>query len=111
MKQVQLLDICFPDYFTGYHLPVLSIPVFGTMTNKDIADAIDSYLDVTWEYINPEDNEEITALYDAYIAKLNADPDAVFCELDEVGEDQECCYAYFSIINPVTVHGITFLNP
>lgn len=112
MKKVALLDICLPDYFTGYHLPALSVCLpSGTITCEEMADMIDSELNAVWDYINPDDDDTITALYDAYIEELRKEGYAVFYESEDSEDSEECAYAYFSMINPVTVHGITYLNP
>lgn len=111
MKKLALLDICLPDYFTGYHLPVCAIPLSGTMTNKDIADGINYEINSAWEYIFAEHTEH-EQYYNEYIAELLKRPDDIFYkEIEEINEDDDCAYAYFSVINPVTRYGITFLNP
>ena len=109
MKQVSLLDICVPDYFTGYHLPVLSVPLQGTVTCGDMAELIEDELNATYDYINPECDPAIDVLYDTYIADLKEKDNEIFYE-SESDEDIECVYAYFSVINPVRVYGLTFLN-
>jgi hypothetical protein len=110
MKKVALLDICLSDYFTGYHLPVCAVAVFGKMTNKDIAESIKSEMNAVWEYLF-DDNPAHEKLYNDYINELLAKPNDVFVELDKEDEEYECCYAHFSVINPVYANGIMFLNP
>ena len=102
MKRIAFLDHCLPDYFTGYHGPVLSVPTYGRMTNKDIADAISDELHSVGDYINPDDLPEIWELWDSYIAHLMKTPDELFLTADEQDEDdinrEGTAYAYFSII-------------
>ena len=109
MKKVALLDICLPDYFTGYHLPVIAIPVYGTMTYEDMAAEIQNEVNsIGFDF---DFTDEDYQLYDNYTNELKQNPSAIFCKVDEIAEDcEDCAYAYFSIINPVTKNGITFLN-
>jgi len=114
-KQIALLDICTSDYFTGYHLPVLQIALYGKVTNVQMSSAIMSELDAMFDYINPNDDAEITKLYEDYCNELNAKGGEIFFEDKEYNEDEDndfddCAYAYFSIIQPQIVNGITFLN-
>jgi len=51
-KQFVLLDYCLPDYFTGYHRPVMAIPVYSTMTHKDVADAISEELNYYFDSLH-----------------------------------------------------------
>jgi hypothetical protein len=111
--KIALLDICLPDYFTGYHLPCLAIPIYSTITHKEIAEEIKSELNSTYDYINPDDNKDIERLYDSFILDLKSKGDEIYYECEDISEieDIEPQYAYFSIINPTFSNGIQFLNP
>ena len=50
-KQVALLDFCTSDYFSGYHKPVIAVPVYNKMTQGEIGDAILQELNATWEHL------------------------------------------------------------
>lgn len=116
MKKVALLDICLPDYFTGYSLPVLQIALYGKMTNAQLSESIMSELNYMFDYINPDDDKEITKLYEDYCLELNKTGGETFFKGDsDYNEDvdndfYEPAYAYFSIIEPVYKNGIMFLN-
>ena len=107
MKHVALLDYCMPDYFGGYQRTVIAVPVFGTMTCKEVAEEIKREVDALYEMIDPED----MPLYDELVAEMEEKGDEVYVEQEELDEDVEPAYLYFSVINPVIRHGIMFLNP
>lgn len=111
--KIALLDICTSDYFSGYHLPCLSIAIYNTISCKEIAEEIESEFNSMYEYINPDENKDIDNLYDSYIDELKAKGDEIFYQCEDISEieDSEPNYAYFSIINPVFSNGIQFLNP
>jgi hypothetical protein len=109
MKTIELLDICLPDYFTGYSLPVLAVPMYGKTTFKELADLLKGEFNACFEYINEENSEEITSLYETYFLELS-NKEGLFFDAEEIGEDIEPAYAYFSICNMKTINGITFLN-
>ena len=112
-KKIALLDICSPDYFTGYHLPCLAVSIYKTITFAEIAKEIESEYNYTYDYINPNDDKEIDEMYDNLIAEYKSKGNEIYFECEDISEieDIDPNYAYFSIINPVTVQGITFLNP
>lgn len=107
-KKVALLDYCMSDYFSGYNLPCIAVSVYQTISCEDMAKEIQNELNITFDYMDLSDEDE--QLYKDYCAELKAKGKEVFIEQDELNEDDECAYAYFSIINPVFVNGITFLN-
>ena len=97
------------DYFSGYHLPCVAVSVYETISCEDMANEILSELNQTFDYMNLSDEDE--QLYKDYCNELKAKGKEVFIEQnEELNEDDECNYAYFSIINPVFVNGLTFLN-
>ena len=110
-KQFALLSIDATDYFSGYHLPVVqvSFPYSGILTNEDVADSIDTEL--TPDFFNNEDGWNVyEKLADEYIAKLRENPTDIFARIEPFNEDDECnICAFFSVINPQTINGITFL--
>ena len=107
MKKVALLDYCVPCYFGGYQRTVIAVPVFGMMTHKEVAEEIKREVDALHEMIDPGD----MPLYDEFVEEMAEKGDEVYVEQEELDEDVEPAYLYFSVINPVTRHGITFLNP
>lgn len=107
MKGLALLDYCQPDYFSGYHKPVIAVPVYGSMTNNEVADAILDELSACFDMYD----EETEQAADFYCALLRENGDDIFIQEETIPEDWDCAYMYFGVINPLTVNGITFLNP
>ena len=109
-KRVALLDICYPDYFSGYHKTVLQVGIVPNMqyTNGMIAEELASELFNMWELIDKED----TAYYELYLAILRKNPEENFChyESEEWQDYDDIPYAFFSVINPVYKYGIMFLD-
>ena len=116
MKQVALLDICLSDYFTGYHLPVIQIPLYGEkISNAQLSSMIMEEYNSIYDYINPDESKEVDKLYEDFCLQLNEKGGEIFWDGDpDYSEDDsdfyEPAYAYFSIINPVYRHGMMFLN-
>ena len=115
VKQLALLDLCYPDYFTGYHRPVIAVPQFShVITNGEMADLIDEELNVIWEMIEEGYTRTERLIIDEFIADLRKDSDNIYYETDMIDtcEDDydECPYFYFAIINPIFKYGLTFLN-
>jgi len=113
MKTLALLDVCHSDYFTGYHKPVLAVPVFGTMNNREVSEAIQGELNQVYEYFINEHNRTEALLVDHFCAELLTKPEEIYIEQssDEIpGEDDDCMYMYFGIIKPVFRYGLTWLN-
>lgn len=115
--EVCILDVCMSDYFTGYHMPVLSIPMYNGMTNKDLAEEINSSINSDWDYlVNESDRsytEEEIKIFEAHCTELLNDPDNVIYEDSEEPEDMEdyeSAYMYLGLCKPVTKYGITWLN-
>ncbi len=108
MKKLALLDFCLPDYFKGYHLPVLQIPVFETITNFELSEDLQSEFNFCFDMF--EDVPEFESLLDSFCSELLQSPLNVFVEQTKLEEDEEPMCLYFSIIEPKTVNGITFLN-
>jgi len=49
--ELQLLDICLPDYFNGYHENVMQIPVWKEMTKEELVDAICNEYSMIWDHL------------------------------------------------------------
>ena len=119
--EVCQLDTCLPDYFTGYHFPVVAIPVYNGMTKKDIADAIKLEINATWDYLTYGDTDKVFTekemkLFDTFCKELETnEPDQIVISgLEEPeGEDNDMydnVYMYLSLCKPVRQYGMTFLN-
>jgi hypothetical protein len=115
--EVCQLDTCLPDYFTGYHMPVVAIPVYNGMTNKDIAEAIQSEINSSWEYLQNDDHgftEKEMKLFDTFCNKLKREKTRIIVKGFEEPEDDdqeiESPYMYLSLCKPVHKYGMTFLN-
>jgi len=109
MKKVALLDVCLPDYFSGYHLPVIAVPVCGTITNGEMADSINEEVDAIGHDFDFTDDDY--KLYDEYVELLRKNANDIFYQGEFDDDMDDSVYAYFSIINPTYVGGLMFLNP
>lgn len=116
-KQVALLDFCHSDYFSGYHKPVIAVPVYNKMTQGEIGDAILQELNATSVYLEQGYTKEELQMFEDYAKGLTDTLDWFEDGIDpqyEVDADDdffEPAYLYFAIINPVYNNGIMFLNP
>jgi len=116
-KQIQVLDICLPDYFSGYSKTVIQIPIYQkSFTCKQIANEIESELNMLWELMEQTHSPEELQIWDNYVKELKERKDELFYEDGNYVEQdendmQDCAYIYFGLSNPVNVNGITFLNP
>ncbi len=108
-KKIALLDYCLPDYFSGYSLPVLQVGIYKTITFEEMAQDIEQEINFSFDYLNLSEEDE--KLYKKYCEELKAKGSEIFIQQDELNEEEECAYAYFSIINPVFNNGLMFLNP
>ena len=111
--EVCLLDHCTPDYFTGYHMPVIQVGVWGTLTHKEVAEAIQEEINFTWDYLCGDEayTEEEIKLFEKYCDKLMETPNEVFVESEIIEDNEDTEWLYFALCKPVTMYGITFLNP
>jgi hypothetical protein len=107
MKVFDILDVCYPDYFRGYHRPVVSVPVWNNMTFSDLAEGIKQELDACWDYYyDPDYPDSYTKTEVLIIEELIDDlnkrgMDIFIGEQFEESEDDdfaECPYAYLSFI-------------
>jgi len=112
--EVCILDICLSDYFSGYHLPVLAIPVYHGMTNKELADEIKNEINSCYDYLCESFKDADINLFDMYIDKLMLNPNQKnFLDLEIQDDDEgfeESVYIYLSLCKPITKYGMTFLN-
>ena len=120
--EVAQLDICYPDYFTGYHMPVLQVPVYNGMTTHNLANDLHDEISNSWEMF-VGDGEEVSdrlftkdemEIFVKFIDNLLMQPLKIFIKhntFQNGDDDLGCCYAYFSLCKPVTKFGMNFLNP
>lgn len=114
MKRFDCIGFDSSDYWSGYHLPCVQIPVYGVMTKADIARAIDGEINMYFDLFESILDDEHDAMIEEYKNSLLSDGDAIGIDPryeNELGEDDEPMYLYFSWVDPVTVGGLTFMNP
>jgi len=110
------LDTCLSDFFSGYSFPVLAIGVYGAnKTCEELASDIEIEINMTYEYLTNEFNEDDMQVFTDFCEELRETPNKKVLNHDlEVSEDEdedtECVYMYFSLCKPVNRYGITFLN-
>ena len=113
MKKVAFLCLDFPDYFSGFHYPVVQVPVFGNMTFLEVAEAMETEINSIDDYLF-NDHPKHEKLYQKYIRELKKTPEKIFVEYEaEVfGEDDffEGPYLYFSVIDEKYNNNIKFLG-
>jgi len=118
MKTVELLDFCLPDYFTGYHKPVIAVPVYGIMTQKEIGEEILSELNSIYDFISQGYSEEEIDLIEKHAFSLINNDTGIFKEgidpsygMTDDDEFFEPCYLYFAVCQITYANGLMFLNP
>src|ERR1035437_7348926 len=91
--EVCQLDTCLSDYFTGYHMPVIAIPVYNGITNHDIANDIQGEINASWEYLCNEEHgftEEEMKLFDTFCTELKSKPEEIIIKgLEEIDEEND----------------------
>ena len=118
---IELLDVCLPGYFTGYHRPVIAVPVHNNMTHAELAESIGNELNYSWDYLCNEDNgfsKTEVLIIEEYISQLYSNPvylESEYFIAEELDEDpneefSDFVYAYFSIARIRYNKGIKFLN-
>ena len=98
--KLTLLDTCLPDYFNGYHKPVLQVPVWEDITKHELMESIVSEYNMIYEHLTYEDawpnlsDRQLRTMADEFI--LTDDPfrDSGLPTLEEIGEDDESIYLY-----------------
>jgi hypothetical protein len=115
--KIACIAIDSPDTFSGYHLPVLQVPITQRQyTCREIAQEINSELNSNFDYYL-----QYEELFDNYSKVLALKDDEVFFCADSLfdsyfeylqSEDDfiEYMYFYFAPIAPVTLNGVTFLD-
>jgi hypothetical protein len=113
MKKFGFIGFDHPQYWSGYHKPTVTVPVYNTMTNEDVADGIEEDLNACFSLFEDMTKEEETMLND-YVSELRKNPKEVFVnpayEYDPEDDFFEAWNLYFSWVNPVWVNGIQFLD-
>lgn len=107
MRALNLLDYCQNDYFTGYHLPVLQIPVYNTMTCKEVAEELQEEFDFYYDMF--ENISDFENLLNSFCEDLRKQGDKIYVESEDIQEGEECAYLFFSITDIKQVNGINFL--
>ena len=97
--ELQLIDVCLPDYFRGHHLPIIQFPIYHSGTLAGIKEALLTEVQALWEHyefngVDPHDLIEA-------INNLTSDQPEDFLHFADVPvppEEDECPnwnYAYF----------------
>lgn len=104
---ISFYDVCLSDYFGGHYLPVLSYPVDGVTTRKQLYDGLLSELNmgvIDYEIEqNDLDYDAIRkAIFDCLFFKPECqDNDILFPDLEIWQEEEEDgivpCYAFFVV--------------
>lgn len=107
--KIEYLDTCLPDYFSGFHNPVIGVPVDNATTKRELVEAIKQEIDECWElyedFLEGLSDEQLIKVIHSVLkstAHMNslAYPDKPFIDLTE--EDDiffEGPYAYFGLVN------------
>ena len=118
-NQVCILDVCYSDYFSGYHMPHLTVSLWYGMSKKDLKDAIESEINQAYDYFVNEDNPEQTytdeemKMFKQWANNLLKEKGTVNkwfeLEKDMFTEEEGVCL-FLGLCKPVTMYGLTFLN-
>lgn len=99
--QLQLLDICLSDYFSGNSNPVMALPVWKDMTKQELVEAIVSEYNNLWEYLHhswPDvSSEEMTKMAEEFILTDTPFSDTGICTLAELENDDSLDSVYLYI--------------
>lgn len=104
-------DTCFPDYWSGHHLPHVSILVWRGMTLEQIKTALHAevnagaFAGALWDShlfdgYEPRNNDAWQAFHDAIenITPTNPEQTEFFLDLEQQEEDDISIYAYFVFV-------------
>jgi len=118
--EVAILDICLPDFFTGYSYPVLSVPVYPGMKNKELSEAIKDEINCIYDCLVNESPDSYTAneikLFDRFAEKIKDESEPLIdipeneCECDDDDCYCDSAYLFLGLCKPVRRYGMTFLN-
>jgi hypothetical protein len=118
--EVAILDICTPDYFTGYHMPVIQVNVWHNMTNQELKEQIENFINSDFDYLVNEDTESSYTekeieLFEQFANNLLNETSNIIdvpeIECDCVDECEcEQFYLFLGLCKPVIRQGIKFLN-
>ena len=88
MPNLQLIDVCLPDYFQGSANEVFAVPVDNSTTKQDLRESL------VYEYNNRLGDEiaNFESLVDDLIANCSNKP--LFPNLEPFNDNCDCCYAY-----------------
>lgn len=107
--KIEYLDTCLPDYFSGFHNPVIGVPVDNTTTKKELVEYIEQEINACCEmyedFLNGLSDEQLTNIIYAVLKTTdNMDslvyPDKPFddqTEEDDIFFEGPC--AYFGLVN------------
>ncbi|ANS04879.1 hypothetical protein [uncultured Mediterranean phage] len=113
MKKFDCIGFDAPDYWTGYHLPCVVVPVYNAMTNAQIVEELKTELDVCFDFFENIWGDKHKSMFNNYCDKLMETPNEIGVDPEyeeELTDFDSPMNLYFSFTNPVTINGITFLD-
>ena len=117
--EVAILDICTPDYFSGYHYPVLQVEIYPGMTNKNLAYQINQAINYDYEYLVNDYGQSYTdeeiKLFEKFAKEVKNNPEQVIDLPENECDCEDDCfcdsvYLFLGLCKPVTRYGMQFLN-
>lgn len=102
--ELRCLDICFPDYFNGWHDPVMAIPMDNTVTADEFRDAFLTEYHSCWDHLCYDnkwpdmDDNQLMLLVDDALTAVGDDivaPNAAEPATEDMPDSQ---YAYIACI-------------
>ncbi len=93
--KLSLLSICLPDYFRGYHDPVLQVPVSNTTTPEELKVQPIDEINMIFDHLNYEDawpDIDYEPLVDDFI--LSPPGTIMFPDLEDDDEDGDSVYIF-----------------
>jgi len=115
MKQLILLDICTPDYFSGHSLPVISVSVSSSTTVEELIKGIEQEYEYCFDlyeeqYSEADFDEAIVALReknkDILLMPFLLNPEEVEEEEEEEGENGLCAHFVLGKISSANFAGV-----
>ena len=116
--EVAILDICLPDFFSGYSWPVVQPVVYPGMTNSELCQAIKEEINLTYEYLTNDHNgytEDELDMFVKFADDLKKEKQPVIdLPANECECEDECfcdsVYLFLGLCKPVYKYGMQFLN-